>query len=157
MVAKPDSRIRIIQMVFIMSAMVLVMKAAQIQLFDTSFQVRADATAIEKHVVYPARGIIYDRNGKLLVNNDPMYDLMVTYNAIDPNMDTAKFCNILGIDKETFIANLSKDWASKRFSKSIPFPFLKNITVYLYPISGISMGISWIFSTTPYRKRLSSS
>ena len=51
MVAKPDSRIRIIQMVFIMSAMVLVMKAAQIQLFDTSFQVRADATAIEKHVV----------------------------------------------------------------------------------------------------------
>ena len=132
MVAKPDSRIRIIQMVFIMSAMVLVMKAAQIQLFDTSFQVRADATAIEKHVVYPARGIIYDRNGKLLVNNDPMYDLMVTYNAIDPNMDTAKFCNILGIDKETFIANLSKDWASKRFSKSIPFPFLKKISPYTY-------------------------
>ncbi len=132
MATKSNSRIRIIQVVFILSAMVLVMKAAQLQLFDTSFRIRADATAIEKHVVYPARGIIYDRNNKLLVNNDPMYDLMVTYNAINPNMDTAKFCNILGIDKETFIANLSKDWESKRFSKSIPFPFLKKISPYTY-------------------------
>lgn len=119
MIIKVDSRILTIQLIFALSAFVLLLKAAQIQLFDPSFRIRADATAIEKHVVYPARGLIYDRNGKLLVNNDPMYDLMVTYNSIDPKMDTAKFCNILGIDTSTFIANLKKDWASKRFSRSV--------------------------------------
>ncbi|MCO6461709.1 MAG: penicillin-binding protein 2 [Saprospiraceae bacterium] len=132
MVVKTEYRIRTIQLVFILCAFVLVIKAAQIQLFDTSFRIRADATAIEKHIIYPARGIIYDRNGKLLVNNDPMYDLMVTYNAIDPKMDTAKFCKLLGIDKKTFIENLDKDWKSKRFSKAIPFPFLKKISTYTY-------------------------
>jgi penicillin-binding protein 2 len=129
---KSEYRIRIIQLIFILSAFVLVIKAAQLQLFDSSFRLRADATAIEKHIISPARGIIYDRNGKLLVNNDPMYDLMVTYNSINPNMDTTKFCNLLGIDKATFITNLTKDWASKRFSKSIPFPFLKKIEPITY-------------------------
>lgn len=132
MIIKVDSRIRTIQLVFAFSAFVLLLKAAQIQLFDPSFRIRADATAIEKHVVYPARGIIYDRNGKLLVNNDPMYDLMVTYNSIDPKMDTARFCSILGIDTATFRANLTKDWASKRFSKSVPFPFMKKLSPYTY-------------------------
>lgn len=132
MIIKVDSRIRTIQLVFAFSAFVLLLKAAQIQLFDPSFRIRADATAIEKHVVYPARGIIYDRHGKLLVNNDPMYDLMVTYNSIDPKMDTARFCSILGIDTATFRANLTKDWASKRFSKSVPFPFMKKLSPYTY-------------------------
>lgn len=132
MIIKVDSRILTIQLVFALSAFVLLLKAAQIQLFDPSFRIRADATAIEKHVVYPARGLIYDRNGKLLVNNDPMYDLMVTYNSIDPKMDTAKFCNILGIDTSTFIANLKKDWASKRFSRSVPFPFIKKLSPVTY-------------------------
>ena len=132
MIIKVDSRILTIQLIFALSAFVLLLKAAQIQLFDPSFRIRADATAIEKHVVYPARGLIYDRNGKLLVNNDPMYDLMVTYNSIDPKMDTAKFCNILGIDTSTFIANLKKDWASKRFSRSVPFPFIKKLSPVTY-------------------------
>ena len=54
MIIKVDSRILTIQLVFALSAFVLLLKAAQIQLFDPSFRIRADATAIEKHVVYPA-------------------------------------------------------------------------------------------------------
>lgn len=127
-----DSRIRTIQLIFAFTAFVLLLKAAQIQLFDSSFRIRADATAIDKHVVYPARGLIFDRNDRLLVTNDPMYDLNVTYNAVDPNMDTAKFCLLLGIDKATFEKNMEKDWASKRFSKSVPFPFMKRISPATY-------------------------
>ena len=123
-----DNKIRTLQFVFALCSLILLAKAAQIQLFDSSYMVRADAIAIDKHVVYPARGLMYDREGQLMVINDPMYDLMVTYNAINPAMDTAKFCAMLSIDKNTFIKNLSKDWASKRFTKSIPFVFLKNIS-----------------------------
>lgn len=67
--------------------------------------------------------MIYDRNGKLLVHNNPMYDLLVTYNQIDPDMDTTLFCRLLQIDRDYFIKALQKDWRSGRFSKSVLFVF----------------------------------
>lgn len=135
----------------------MLLKAAQIQLFDPSFRIRADATAIEKHVVYPARGLIYDRNGKLLVNNDPMYDLMVTYNSIDPKMDTAKFCNILGIDTSTFIANLKKIGRVKDSQGQSLFLLLKTFSSYLCSVAGITLGISRVLSSVAYSSWLSTS
>ena len=51
MIIKVDSRILTIQLVFALSAFVLLLKAAQIQLFDPSFRIRADATAIEKPII----------------------------------------------------------------------------------------------------------
>lgn len=129
---RADNKIRTLQILFAVASFVLLAKAAQIQLFDRSYMVRADATAIDKHIIYPARGLMYDRHGQLMVINEPMYDLMVTYNSINPKMDTAKFCQLLNIDKLTFIANLQKDWPSKRFNKSIPFVFLKNISAVTY-------------------------
>ena len=61
---------------------------------------------------------MYDRKGKLLINNNPVYDVMVTYNQIDPAMDTIKFCDILGITKESFKERLNKNFRTdRRFSK----------------------------------------
>ena len=111
----------VIRITILIAASLLILKAAQIQLFDHSYQNRAESTTIEKNIIYPSRGLIYDRNSKLLVNNKAMYDLMVTYRQINPNMDTQKFCKLLGIDTTTFRQNLDKDWKSGRFSKSIPF------------------------------------
>lgn len=132
MKAQTDSKIRTLQFIFVLCTFGLLLKAAQIQLFDRSYLLRADATAIEKHIIYPARGLIYDRNGKLLVINEPMYDLMVTYNSINTEMDTARFCQLLNIDKKTFVENLEKDWSNNRYSKSIPYVFLKNVSPKIY-------------------------
>jgi penicillin-binding protein 2 len=88
--------------------------------------------AIENYVKYPSRGMIYDRNGNLLVHNNPMYDLLATYNQIDPAMDTALFCRLLGIDQTYFITALNKDWASGRFSKNVPFVFLSKISALTF-------------------------
>ncbi|MDX1666913.1 MAG: penicillin-binding transpeptidase domain-containing protein, partial [Saprospiraceae bacterium] len=63
----------------------------------------------------------------LLVYNDPLYDLMVTYNQLDPDMDTLKFCNLLGISREYFENALDKNWRSGRYSKSVPFVFYSKI------------------------------
>ena len=125
-------RNRIIIIFFVIASFVLLLKAMQIQLLDTSYQRRAAATAIDVNIKYPSRGLIYDRNMKLLVNNNPMYDLMVTYNQIDPAMDTLKFCELLNIDLETFKANSKKNWKSPRFKKYIPFVFLKKISAETY-------------------------
>lgn len=56
-----------------------------------------------------------------------MYDLMVTYNSIDPKMDTTKFCNILGIDI-IFIANLKKIGRVKDSQGQSLFLFIKKLS-----------------------------
>jgi penicillin-binding protein 2 len=123
------NRQRNIQMVFLGCAIALVLQAANLQLLDGSYARMADATAIEEITVYAPRGIVYDRDGERIVNNEATFDLMVTYNQLDlKKMDVAKFCSILGIKEEEFRQNLKKDWRSGRFSKSVPFVFLKKIS-----------------------------
>lgn len=118
-----------IQRVFLVCAIALVLQAANLQLIDGSYAKLADATAIEELTVYPPRGIVYDRNMERIVNNEATFDLMVTYNQVDlKKMDVPKFCNILGIKQEDFKRNLEKDWRSGKFSKSVPFVFLKKIS-----------------------------
>ncbi len=125
-------RQRYIQLFFIVAYLILLFKAIQIQLLDTSYQDRARTTAIDKYILYPSRGLILDRNEKLLVNNNAMYDLKVTYNQIDPKMDTMRFCKLLNIDVETFKKNLNKNFRSARYSKSVPFVFLSKISSETY-------------------------
>ncbi len=123
------NRQQIIQIVFIISAVVLIGKAVQLQLVDPTFKNMAEATAIQKYTVYPARGLIYDRNEKLLIFNTPTYDLMVTYNQIKwENFDTTKFCTLLNIDPEFFDENIEKNWRDPRFSKVVPFVFMSKLS-----------------------------
>lgn len=118
-----------IQRVFVLCAVALILKAAQLQLFDRSYSRRADAITIQRLTVYPPRGMVYDREGRLILNNEPVYDLMVTYNQIDKKMDVDKFCRILGITRDEYQENLKKDWRSGKFSKSVPFVFMKKLSV----------------------------
>ncbi|MBI5916315.1 MAG: penicillin-binding protein 2, partial [Bacteroidetes bacterium] len=122
-----------ILLVFAVAGLILAARAFQLQILDDSFRGRADAVAMSKVTIYPARGLIYDRNGQLLINNAPVYDLMVTFNQVRPDMDTAKFCALLGIDKKSFKERLGKDFKrDKRFSKIKPFVFMDKIAPETY-------------------------
>lgn len=127
----PNDRARLfsIQAVMIVGAFVLIAKAFSLQLVNNAFRSRAQAIAIDKTTTYPSRGVLLDRNGKLMISNNPMYDLMVSYKLVNSDMDTTKFCELLDIDKNTFIKNLNKDWKNVRYSKSVPFVFLKKLSV----------------------------
>lgn len=122
-------RQQIIQIVYIAASLLLLGKAFQLQVFDRGYRTDADATAISENVILPARGVIFDRNDSLLVFNKPIYDLMVTYNMVDRGMDTAKFCQLLKITKETFLQNINKDWKNPMYSKSVPFVFLNKLSI----------------------------
>ncbi len=140
-------RSNIIHIVFLLAAGLLLFKALQIQLLDTSYEARANATAIDKYVLYPSRGLIFDRNGKLLVNNNPIYDIKVTYNQLNTEMDTSELCELLRIDSSAFLKNINKNWRDKRFSKSVPFIFLSKVSPalavrfmeHLYKFPGFSV------------------
>ncbi len=118
--------------VFILAALVLLYKVAQIQLFDKSYSERAEATTVDSYTLYPSRGLIYDRNGKVLINNIPMYDLRVTYNQLDKSMDTMKLCQLLDISIEEFEERINKDFRDVRYSKRVPFTFMSKISVETY-------------------------
>ncbi len=117
----------IVKTFIILSASILIFILAKYQLFDPFYSNKANATTLIQKTIDPARGLFYDRHGKILVINYPAYDLYVTYKNIKPGFDTLKFCNLLHITKDQFVEYLEKDWSSKMYSKSVPYVFLKNI------------------------------
>jgi len=124
-------RQNIIRVFCILGALLLIGKAIHLQLIDRAYQDRAKTAAINKILLYPSRGIVYDRNDNILTYNYPSYDLMVTYNQLDSEMDTSYFCKILDISKDDFKKRLKKKWG-KRYSKSVPFTFIRKLSAITY-------------------------
>ena len=122
-----DNRSIIIQLAFIIFSIVLIGNAFYLQILDESIPNRAVSTVTDNIQIYPARGLIYDRNGELLVVNEQVYDIRVTYNFIDPEMDTLRFCSFLDIDKKEFEQRLKVDFNNDRFSRRLPFTFLSTV------------------------------
>ena len=82
----------------IAAAIVLIVRIFYLQIMDDSLKLQSENNAIKKVFDFPERGYIYDRNGKLMVANQPSYDIMVIPREIK-NLDTLDFCNLLKIDK----------------------------------------------------------
>ena len=73
-----------------------------LQLLSDDYKKNADSNAFLKKVEFPSRGTITDRNGKLMVYNQPSYDIMVVVNELPEKFDTEEFCNTLGITRQFF-------------------------------------------------------
>lgn len=108
------------------------MKAAQLQLFDSSYRIKEKSITLQRNWQIPGRGLIYDRYGRLLVKNDPLYQLKVIYDELDPEMDTSLLCRLLNISKSDFKKRLDIDWSDYRYSKNTPFIFLSKIDPELF-------------------------
>ena len=77
-----------------------------LQIMSDDYKKNADSNAFLNKVLFPARGAIYDRNGDLLVYNQPAYDVMVVMKEIE-NLDTLDFCQTLNISKDYFIKRMA--------------------------------------------------
>jgi len=98
----------IISFIFIGVASVILLRLFFLQNFESKYKILANDIAIYKKVVYPPRGVILDRNGKVMLSNTVIYDLMVTPRNVPKTIDTAQFCTVLGIDKQTYIKILER-------------------------------------------------
>ena len=90
----------------------------------------ADSNAFLRRTLYPSRGIIYDRNGKLLVYNQPSYDVMVIMREVQP-FDTLDFCNIVGITKDYFdnrMATIKNRNLYPGYNPYVPQEFLSQLS-----------------------------
>lgn len=97
----------VIKGIFILVGMILLLKLFYIQVLDNRYVLSANSNVLRKVIVYPARGIIYDRQGKILVQNEPVYDLLCIPKQIKP-FDTLELCRLIGIRKDILVAKLKK-------------------------------------------------
>lgn len=96
-----QSRQTTIQIIIGVVFAIILVRLMTLQLFSSKYAKLASDQAILRKVVYPSRGIIFDRKGKAILDNVTMYDLMVTPSQLK-GVDTTSLCRILGIDTAEF-------------------------------------------------------
>jgi penicillin-binding protein 2 len=120
----------VISAIFLTIAVLYLIRLFYIQVIDDKYKLAADDNALRHKIEYPERGVIYDRNGKILVYNEAAYDLMVIPKRVK-NIDTADLCNMLQITKEAFIEKLKK-LKKQKFSSFRPEVFEGEISLETY-------------------------
>jgi penicillin-binding protein 2 len=109
--------------VIILVGLVFIGRLFQIQVLDKSYEQFALSNAQSIRILYPARGLIMDRNGEIMVFNQAAYDIMVTPRLLE-SFDTTQLCRILGISKEGVDARLG---AARDYSYRVPSIFMKQV------------------------------
>ena len=96
-----QSRQNVIRVLFLVAFIILVIRLLFLQVSSSKYDLLALDNAVSKTVVYPDRGIIFDRKGRSILENTLTYDLMVLPNGVK-NLDTAGLCKILNISEKVF-------------------------------------------------------
>lgn len=91
----------------ILIIVVYIIRLFTLQITSDDYKKSADSNAFLKKVEFPSRGVITDRNGKLMVYNQPSYDIMIVINEAKDHLDTLDFCKALNITKEEFDHRMS--------------------------------------------------
>ncbi|HVW98444.1 MAG TPA: penicillin-binding protein 2 [Mucilaginibacter sp.] len=114
--------------IFITIIIIILARLFFIQIVDNRYAVYASNNVRRQIIQYPARGPILDRNGKILVQNEAFYDIMVVPKDVKP-FDTVEFCKLLGIDRDGF----DKRWEKAiKYSRYLASPFEKQLTAQAY-------------------------
>lgn len=119
-----ENRQYIIQFVFVLVGLIFLIRLFSIQVLDNNYKLAANNNIIQKITEYPYRGLIYDRNGELLVYNQPVYDLMVIPKEVRVK-DTLEFIQLLGMPIEEFEKKLQD---AKSYSYVKPSTFMKQLS-----------------------------
>ncbi|TAL66951.1 MAG: penicillin-binding protein 2 [Bacteroidetes bacterium] len=119
----------VIMALIVLASLGLIIRLFVIQVVKDSYRLSADNNVLRYVTQYPARGLIYDRNGKLIVFNQAAYDLMVVPAQTSKQIDTTGFCNLLGISGELFRERMR---AAINYSRRAPSVFLKQISNETY-------------------------
>lgn len=117
----------------VLAAIVVVvysMRLFYLQIIDQSTRDKAESNALIRQTIYPSRGLIYDRNGELLVFNQPIYEVTLVMREMGASFDTLGFCSHLGITQQDFDQRVSdiKDARKNRgYSRYTPQVFLTQL------------------------------
>ncbi|NLE33828.1 MAG: penicillin-binding protein 2 [Bacteroidales bacterium] len=120
----------VIMALVLLASVILIARLFYIQIVDKTYRVSAANNALRPVTQYPARGLIYDRNGELIVYNQAAYDLLVIPVQTSA-FDTVRFNEILGITMDDFKARMK---TAVSYSRRTPSVFMKMISSETYAI-----------------------
>ncbi|MFN8343346.1 MAG: penicillin-binding transpeptidase domain-containing protein [Cyclobacteriaceae bacterium] len=122
-----EGRKEIIQILVVMISLVMIVKLFLIQVANNRYAELADSNSVMKEVEYPFRGLIYDRNGKLLVYNTPQYDVMLIRREMH-HFDSAAFCAAFKLSREELRRLFQEMVLRKEYSREKPTLFLEKLS-----------------------------
>ena len=120
----------VISGIAIVIVLVYIVRLFYLQVIDQSTRNQADNNALVKQTIYPSRGLIYDRNGELLVFNQPIYEITMVMRDMGNDWDTTAFCNYLQISSEEFdnrISEIKDKRKNKGYSRWTPQVFMNQL------------------------------
>ncbi len=127
---KFDNRKYVMGAIIVILALVMLIKLFMIQMVDTRYKISAQNNS-QRHVTeYPARGLIYDRHGTLMVYNQAAYDLMLIPREMKA-FDTLELANVVGISVDEMKDGIQK---AKRYSRYKPSVLVKQLNTETYAI-----------------------
>lgn len=125
-----SNRAIIIRICFILVGLVYIIRLFMLQVIDPSYKYYAENNTQRKITQYPSRGLIYDRNGKLLVSNQAVYDIMIVPREV-VSFDTLEFSKALGLPDEEVVSMLTdvkKAVRANKISAYKPSVFYKQLS-----------------------------
>lgn len=102
-----------------------------LQLSDDKYKINADSNAFIEKIIYPSRGLIYDRKGRLIVFNEPAYDLVMIPKDVQ-QFDTLDFCNTMQISREEFDKRVEAMKKNRSYSAYTQQIFMNHLTAQDY-------------------------
>ena len=111
--------------------LVYIIRLLFLQVIDQSTQEKAENNAQLRQVIYPSRGLIYDRNGELLVSNQPIYEVTLVVKEMGKDFDTLEFCTALHIDREAFetrMHDMTDRCKNRGYSRFTPQVFMEQLS-----------------------------
>jgi len=124
MINQYSQRKYIIGGIILLTGFVFITRMFYLQVINSSYKSSAENNSKREVIQYPARGLMYDRNGELLVSNQAAYDVMLTPGQLSA-FDTLSFCGILGITLSDVRSEIKK---AKEYSRFAPSVFMKQVS-----------------------------
>ena len=115
----------------VLVAIIFLVRLFDLQINDSKYKAYADNNAFLNKIVYPSRGLIYDRNGELIVYNQPAYDVMMIPRDVQ-QFDTLDFCHTVNITPEQFSKRLHDMKRAPGYSSYTPQVLLTHLSAQDY-------------------------
>ena len=131
MINDPNYRRRyVISGIAVGIVLVYIIRLFYLQIIDQSTKDQADNNALVKQTIYPSRGVMYDRNGELLVFNQPIYEITITMREMGKEWDTTAFCKSLKITRAEFderMVEIKDKRKNRGYSRYTPQVFMSQL------------------------------
>lgn len=147
-------RRHVIELIVLVMVLIFIVRLFTIQVGDGSYKGVAEGQSLVKQTIYPPRGLIYDRNGELLVYNQPIFEVTLVMRELnlDENhpFDTLAFCRVMQINKAAFDERVQAMKGERGYSRYKPQVFMGQLNAV--DIAPLQESL-WKFPGVSIRKR----